>query len=256
MMALEPVGAGAWQGTGPRYAWGGLYGGQIVAQALWAATATVDPAFGVHSLHAYFIRAGDHAEPVRFEVTRVRDGRSLCTRRVAARQAPGVLLEMTASYQLHEEAVEAQVAVMPPVGPPGRYPSDGWSPMFDRRPAVRGPGESSAWMRLSDPLGGDPVLSVAGLAYLSDDLPTEAVASLYPGFEPERPLEHQLFAASLDHSIHLHRPAAPDRWHLHSFTCDGVRSARGVGVGRVFAEDGAHVATIVQEVLLRPVRGG
>src|SRR5690606_11163492 len=68
MMALEPHGTDGWVGAGPRYPWGGLYGGQIVAQGLRAAASTVDPAFRVHSLHAYFIRLGDHTEPIRFEV--------------------------------------------------------------------------------------------------------------------------------------------------------------------------------------------
>ena len=104
MMALEPHGTDVWVGTGPRYPWGGLYGGQIVAQALRAGTFTVDPAFRVHSLHAYFIRRGDAAEPIRFEVDRVRNGRSFCTRRVTARQSVGVILEMTASFQVDEEA--------------------------------------------------------------------------------------------------------------------------------------------------------
>ena len=81
MMALEPHGTDVWVGAGPRYPWGGLFGGQIVAQALRAATFTVDGSYRVHSLHAYFIRPGDHTEPIRFEVDRVRNGRSFCTRR-------------------------------------------------------------------------------------------------------------------------------------------------------------------------------
>jgi acyl-CoA thioesterase II len=79
MMALEPHGTDVWVGAGPRYPWGGLYGGQIVAQALRAATFSVDAAYRVHSLHAYFIRSGDHSEPIRFEVDRVRNGRSFCS---------------------------------------------------------------------------------------------------------------------------------------------------------------------------------
>ena len=251
MMALEPHGTDVWVGTGPRYPWGGLYGGQIVAQGLRAGTFTVDQAFRVHSLHAYFIRSGDHTEPIRFEVDRVRNGRSFCTRRVTARQSVGVLLEMTASYQIDEEAPQVQTAVMPSVGAPDELPSDGWSSIFERRTAPRKRGRSTAWLKVADPIGADAGLQAAGLAYLSDDLPTDAVVSLYPHWDLDLPAEGQFFSASLDHAIYFHRPTVSDRWHLHSFTCHGLMSSRGVSVGYVFTEDGTHVATIVQEVLLR-----
>src|ERR671913_2145855 len=99
MFELQPHGADTYVGTGPRYPWGGLYGGQIVAQALRAASATVEPDKVVHSLRAYFIRRGDHTEPVRYEVDRTRNGRSFTTRRVVARQAVGAILNLEASYQ-------------------------------------------------------------------------------------------------------------------------------------------------------------
>jgi acyl-CoA thioesterase-2 len=254
MMALEPHGTDVWVGAGPRYPWGGLYGGQIVAQALRAATFTVDPVFRVHSLHAYFIRLGDHTEPIRFEVDRVRNGRSFCTRRVTARQSVGVILEMTASYQVDEEAPEAQTAVMPTVGPPADLPEDSWTPMFERRLAPRKRGEVSSWLRVADSIGDDPGLHACGLAYLSDDLPTEAVVSLYPDWDLTGQAEGQFFSASLDHAIYFHRSMAVDQWQLQTFTCHGLMSSRGVSVGYVFTEDATHVATIVQEVLLRKVR--
>ena len=190
MMALEPHGTDVWVGTGPRYPWGGLYGGQIVAQALRAGTFTVDPAFRVHSLHAYFVRSGDHTEPIRFEVDRVRNGRSFCTRRVTARQSVGVILEMTASYQVDEDAPTAQTALMPEVPPPGDLTDDSWSPIFERRVRVAGAGER--WRRgCGSPatIGDEPGLHACGLAYLSDDLPTDAVVSLVPrpGRRPARP---------------------------------------------------------------------
>src|ERR1700694_4030267 len=103
MMALESHGPDTFVGIGPQYPWGGLSGGQIVAQALRAAGATVDPAYRVHSLHAYFIRRGDHEEPIRFEVDRLRNGRSFVTRRVDARQSVGAILTLSASFQIDEE---------------------------------------------------------------------------------------------------------------------------------------------------------
>ena len=254
MMALEPHGTDVWVGAGPRYPWGGLYGGQIVGQSLRAGTLTVDPAFRVHSLHAYFIRTGDAAEPIRFEVDRVRNGRSFCTRRVTARQSVGVILEMTASYQVDEEAAQVQTAVMPDVPPPDAIADESWSPIFERRSAPRAPGRISAWMRLAAPVGDDPALQACGLAYLSDDAPTESVVSLEPavtGVASAEAFDGMFFSASLDHAIYFHRPMAADAWHLHEYTCHGLMSSRGVSVGYVFAEDGTHVATVVQEVLLR-----
>jgi acyl-CoA thioesterase-2 len=254
MMALEPHGTDVWVGTGPRYPWGGLYGGQIVAQGLRAGTFTVDDDFRVHSLHAYFIRSGDHTEPIRFEVDRVRNGRSFLTRRVTARQSVGVILEMTASYQVDEDATEVQTATVPPTKAPEDLADDSWSPLFDRRMAPRRRGDTSGWLKVADAIGDDPALQACGLAYLSDDLPTEAVVSLHPDSDPERPFEDQFMSASLDHAIYFHRPVAADEWNLQAFGCHGLMSSRGVSVGYVFTREGTHVATIVQEVLLRKLR--
>ena len=254
LMALEPHGTDVWVGTGPSYPWGGLYGGQIVAQALRAGTFTVDPAFRVHSLHAYFIRSGDSREPIRFEVDRVRNGRSFCTRRVTARQSVGVILELTASYQMDEDAPQVQTAVMPSIGGHDDLEAAGWSQIFERRNAPRKDGVATSWLRVAEPIGDDPGMQAAGLAYLSDDLPTEAVVALYPAWDLDRSVDDQMFSASLDHAMYFHRPMASDRWHMHHFTCHGLMSSRGVSVGYIFTEDGTHVATVVQEVLLRKVR--
>jgi acyl-CoA thioesterase-2 len=256
MMALEPHGTDVWVGAGPGYPWGGLYGGQIVAQSLRAATRTVEPAFRVHSLHAYFIRSGDASEPIRFEVDRVRNGRSFCTRRVTARQSVGVILEMSASYQVDEEAPEVQTAILPAGTPEVDevVDDDSWSPMFARRKVPGGRGEAAAWMKVADAIGPDRDLQACALAYLSDDLPTEAVVSLHPDCDPEAGMDQQFMSASLDHAIYFHRPLAADGWHLQTNTCHGLMSSRGVSVGYVFTADGTHVATVVQEVLIRTRR--
>ena len=87
IMQMQSHGPDTWVAAGPRYPWGGLYGGQIVAQALAAAFEAVEAPLRVHSLHAFFIRPGNHEHPVRYEVDRIRDGRSFVTRRVVARQS-------------------------------------------------------------------------------------------------------------------------------------------------------------------------
>ena len=120
-------------GIGPRYPWGGLYGGQIVAQALRAAASTVEEGFVVHSVRAYFIRRGDHTEPVRYEVDRIRNGRSFETRRVVARQAVGAILNLEASFQLPEPSEDVP-AILPPEGvpTPDELVEESWSPVFRR----------------------------------------------------------------------------------------------------------------------------
>src|SRR5512135_2482654 len=130
MMALEPHGPDTFVATGPRYPWGGLYGGQIIAQALRAASLTVDPAYQLHSLHAYFIRLGDAAEPIRLEVDRIRNGRSFLTRRVVARQSVGAILNMSSSFHMAEEGAEVQTEDMPCVPPPEELAHNSWSPLI------------------------------------------------------------------------------------------------------------------------------
>src|SRR3954451_14524695 len=130
MMTLEQHGPDTYVGVGPSYPWGGLYGGQIVAQGLRAAGLTVDPVFRVHSLHAFFIRRGDADEPIRFEVDRIRNGRSFVTRRVEARQSVGAILTMAASFQVDEDAPEVQTAEPPAVPAADGLASDGWSELF------------------------------------------------------------------------------------------------------------------------------
>src|SRR5262245_43546276 len=111
---LEPHGPDTYVGESPRYEWGRIYGGLVVAQALRAAVLTVKPEHGVHSLHAYFILGGDLAEPVRYEVDRVRNGRSFTTRRVVARQSAGAILTLECSFQREEDGPDTQSSKMPP----------------------------------------------------------------------------------------------------------------------------------------------
>ncbi len=261
MMALEPHGTDVFVGVGPQYPWGGLYGGQIVAQGLRAAANTVEPEFRVHSLHAYFIRRGDHEQPIRFEVDRLRNGRSFVTRSVVARQPVGAIFEMSVSFQRDEPGHDVQIAQLSEVpGPEESVVSDRWSSMFERRFAVARnaeEGRAAAWLRMTHPVGDDPVLQACALAYMSDDLPTDAVVALHPDRPApgnDDPDEWGFMSASLDHAIWFHRPLRTEDWHLHSFTSHGFLSSRGLSVGHVLTDSGVHVATIAQEVLLRPAR--
>jgi len=262
---LEPHGPDTFVGIGPRYPWGGLFGGQIVAQALRAAATTVDSDQHVHSLRAYFIRRGDHTEPIRFEVDRIRNGRSFSTRRVVARQAIGAILNLEASFQAPEAATDVQTVPMDTRIPgPDTLDSDAWSTAFDRRSVPKellvddvrtGAGRSAAWMRVTADLSAtstdDQLLHRCWLAYMSDDMPADTVRSAHPDF---RDTEGVTYTASLDHTIWFHRPFRADQWHLYDFSCHGYTGGRGLGIGHVFTPDGRHVATVAQEVLMRDTR--
>jgi acyl-CoA thioesterase-2 len=256
MMALEPHGPDSFVAAGPRYPWGGLYGGQIIAQALRAASLTVDPAYQLHSLHAYFIRLGDAEEPVRLEVDRIRNGRSFLTRRVVVRQSVGAILNMSSSFHVPEEGAEVQTEDMPRVPPPEELDPDTWSPLIERRLLGEdiAPGRVGAWMRLAEDIGEDPILNACALAYLSDDLPTDAVVARHPNRPPRKASERRFWSASLDHVIWFRHPMRVNEWHLHDFTCRGLVGTRGLSVGSIFDRAGRHIATVSQEVLIRPVR--
>ena len=116
------------------------------------------------------------------------------------------------------------------------------------------PGRIGAWMRLTEDLGDDPVLNACALAYLSDDLPTDAVVARHPDRPPRNAKERRFWSASLDHVIWFHRPTRVRNWHLHDFTCRGIVGTRGMSVGSIFDQAGRHVATVSQEVLIRPAR--
>lgn len=244
-------------GSGTPYPWGGLYGGHIVAQALRAAAASVEPEFRPHSLRAYFIRPGDAAEPVRYEIDRIRNGRSFCTRRVVARQAAGAILNLEASFQVPEETGAVQTFALDEVPPPEDLTDDSWTERFERRfvPGTDERGRARAWFRMTDPVGDDPLLHACALAYVSDDLPTDSVLRVKPlgPIPDESPWEH-VFSVSLDHAVWFHRPLQADDWHLQDFSCHGFSDGRGLAIGHVFAPDGTHAATVAQEVLLRRLR--
>lgn len=251
MMTLAEHGPDTFVGRGPEYPWGGLFGGQIVAQALRAAAHTVPAPFAVHSLHAYFIRKGDASSPIRLQVARDRDGRSFATRSVEARQASGAILTMQASFQ-QQGAVTGQVqtATPPDVPGPDGLARDSWTPMFERTLFPPAQGEASGWLRVPD-LEDDPILAACALAYLSDDLCTDAVRSLQ-GETTGEGLEAWT-GISLDHAIWFQGgPLSASGWQLHHMRTDGLLPPRGLAFGHIFDLHGGHRATVTQEVLLRP----
>lgn len=252
MMRLDERGPDSLIGRGPRYPWGGLFGGQIVAQSLVAAAATVDPSYRIHSLHAYFIRKGDAEEPIRFDIDRLRNGRNFVTRAVVARQSRGAILHMSASFQAGQADRYVQTHPFPEVPKPDSMADSSWSRMIDRRFVTDEGGRAMAWLRIPEAPPGDPVLAAAALAYLSDDLATDAVRSQQQAADGVT--ERSWNGISLDHAIWFHQTPTGDAWQLHDFRCEGVGIPRGLARGQIFAPDGTHLATVTQEVLLVPAQ--
>ncbi len=271
------------QGDSQRQPWGRVFGGQVLGQSLVAAQRTVDPARPVHSMHGYFLRAGDDREPITFSVERLRDGTSFSARRVQALQFGRPILSMIASFQLPATGPDHQApapAVPDPdtlptlqeryavleqdqagqAGQPDREGEAGrrWrrarpvdlrhveDPVF-LRPAEQPGRRQCVWMRATAPMPDEPALHAAVLAYASD----------YSMLEPVLRAHGLAFAdpglklASLDHAMWFHRPARADEWLLHVLESPSAQGARGLGTGQVYTRDGVLVATVAQEGMIR-----
>ena len=254
LLALEPHGPDTFVGVSPPYDWGRIFGGQVIAQALWAAAATVPAARPVHSLHAYFILGGRLDEPVRYEVDRVRNGRSFMTRRVVARQSYGAILTLEASFHLDEPGPDVETVRAPPDVPgPDELPERGWGWMLERRevPTIPGTGRARTWVRADDSVGDDPVRQACALAFATDTGTVTAVRALHPNGGGDGWSDDVFMGASLDHAVWFHRPVRTDRWVLIDVKSESLTGVRGLTIGRVFDDEGRHVATVAQEALLR-----
>jgi acyl-CoA thioesterase-2 len=256
---LEPHGPDTYVGRVARYPWGKrLFGGQVVAQALRAAINTVDSDRAPHSFHSYFIRPGSPYEPIRFEVERLRDGRSFTTRQVVARQSGGAILNASVSFQVAEDdEADAQLATMPAGLPSPDDPTlrnDSWGALLDRRAVDLDDGRHGYWIRLLADLGDDPVLHVCGLTFMSDAAPFRAGRSAHPDFTNDAEDRERFVGASLDHSLWFHRPTRADQWHWFDTRSHGLAGGRGLVSGDVLTADGVQAATLVQQILLRKNR--
>ena len=258
LMALRPQGGDRFLASGPRYPWRVLYGGQVIAQALGAAAHTVRPDAHIHSLHAYYLRAGSDAEEIEFAVERVRDGRSFAARAVCARQGGKAIVRLLASFHVDEGSEEHPTAVAPDVPAPGELPSGGWTALYDRRYAPIGErARCLAWLRMTDSLGEDAHLQACALAFAADDIFDDAVlALLHPDRPPANDLDDHdwsISTQSLDYSVWFHRPVKADGWRLLDYRCRALANACATVVGDVFDETGLHLATVAQQMLVRRV---
>lgn len=237
-----------------------IFGGHVAAQALTAATRTVAADRPAHSIHCAFVRSGRPGLPLRISVARDRDGRAFSTRQVTVRQRDTVIFEMTASFQVQEPGDDWTATPMPDLPGPDDVPSGGtflaelptlsvfeWKVLPEH---CANPGTLDAahpaWVRAVEPLGDDPAVHRAVIAGISDL--GSVRGTMRPGFD----LAYGTFTgASLDHALYLHRPARADEWLLTHMEPLSNHAGRGLGIGRAWSADGAHVATWVQESLLR-----
>ncbi|WP_051969369.1 acyl-CoA thioesterase [Kitasatospora azatica] len=258
------------------------FGGQVAAQALTAGGRTLEPGRHVHSLHGYFLRPGDPARPIVYQVERIRDGRSYATRRVTAVQRGEAIFTLSASFKSSEVSGDRRRTMPQVPGPeelPDPFPVWAEADPEDFRkaagfrsldirfipsdakglpPECEGVPQQFVWLRSASPLpADDPLLQVCALTYLSD-LTLASTTALH--LQPHRFQRHEpprITLASLDHAMWFHRPFRADQWLLFAQRSPSVSDGRGLALGEFYDRDGVLVASAVQETLLRerkPVR--
>jgi acyl-CoA thioesterase II len=274
LLDLETIDLNLFRGKQPHTMMQRVFGGQVAAQALVAASRTAPEHMQVHSMHSYFLRPGDTAVPIVYDVDRVRDGRSFATRRVLARQHGRPIYGLTASFQVAEEGLEHQ-DVMPTVPAPedafdvsaAMAAADSerreewqreWAALDLRHAGDSRPGGALAnetqpavvryWIKVADQLPDDVLVHRAALTYVSDM--TLLGATLVPhGLHPS---SSGVQAASLDHTVWFHQPHRADEWLLYDQASPIAVGGRGLALGRLFTQDGRLVASVAQEGLIRP----
>lgn len=272
-LQLQPFGANTFQASNEADRFGRIFGGQLLAQAIYAASTTVDQ-HTPHSLHAYFLQTGDSSRPVEIEVRHVRDGRSMATRQVSVSQGDRTLLTALASF--HSNVPEPELSPEPlKVPPPEEMPllqhwvdrvpqamrrnAQTW---IDAPPALemridepttflggrQTSNPRSHWMRLPRNIADTPALHTALLAYASDYLMLDMALRSHP-----HPADYAAVAAvSLDHAIWMHRPVDFHEWHLYTQETAAIAGHRAMVRGVIRDTAGHTVASTAQEVLVRP----
>jgi acyl-CoA thioesterase-2 len=262
LLALEKLEENFFRALSPLTPSQRVFGGQVLAQALVAASRTTPSDRSCHSLHAYFLRPGDPKVPILYEVDPSRDGGSFSVRRVVAVQHGAQIFVLAASFQKDEQGFEHQAA-MPAVPPPEEL-SDAdqatllqglWqSRPFQFRPVTprslsdrppRAPLDH-VWFRVPPPLEAEAVLHQALLAFASD------MSLLDTALLPHgKGILSNLQVASLDHAMWFHRPFRADEWMLYSQESPSASGARGFSRGLIFARNGTLIASVAQEGLIR-----
>jgi acyl-CoA thioesterase II len=272
ILDIETLEVNLFRGLSPQVGWQRVFGGQVIGQALVAANRTVNGRLA-HSLHAYFLRAGDPSVPIIYNVDRIRDGGSFSTRRVVAVQHGLAIFSMAVSFHKEETGLEHQIK-MPEVPPPESLPSESELKecLIDRLPEPvkaywqrerpieirpvdlsrylspenRAPSQQ-VWIRATGQLGDDQSLHQCVLAYASDFTLLDTALSAHGRFV----FDPRLMLASLDHALWFHRKLRADDWLLYAQDSPISGAGRAFCRGMLFTREGELVASTAQEGLLR-----
>jgi acyl-CoA thioesterase-2 len=280
LLDLEQIEVNIFRGVSPDEGWQRVYGGQVIGQALVAASRTVeDESRTAHSLHGYFLRPGDTSIPILYTVDRIRDGRSFTTRRVVAVQRGQAIFSMSVSFQVFESGLEHQVE--PPRVPKPEeclserelhkkfekdIPADFKGrveklrpiemrfvePMNEFNPEPMEP-EQHVWIRTVDTMPDDVRLNQCLLAYASD------MTLIDTSYRPHAVSwgDERFQVASLDHAMWFHKPFKTDDWMLYQQDSPASGGGRGFSRGTFFDASGNLIASVAQEGLIRlHTRGG
>jgi acyl-CoA thioesterase-2 len=273
LLKLEKIEENIFRGQSQDLGFGNVFGGQVLGQALSAASQTVPQGRQAHSLHGYFMRAGDASRPIAYTVDCIRDGKSFTTRRVVAVQKGRPIFSMAASFQIREPGFDHQDDMPDVRGPEGLEPELEMArkladhlppgikekilcdkpieirhvnPINPLKPEKRSP-EKYVWFRAIGPLPDDMAMHQYLLAYASDF--NLVGTSLYPHGRTFWDPTMQM--ASLDHAMWFHRDFRLDDWLLYAMQSPSASRARGLAIGRIFTRDGRLAATVSQEGLIR-----
>ncbi|MGA8708155.1 MAG: acyl-CoA thioesterase II [Steroidobacteraceae bacterium] len=273
ILNVERIDKDLFRGTNARNSWTRVYGGQVLGQALMAASMTIDDARPVHSLHAYFMRPGDPQNNIIYQVERDRDGSSFTSRRVVAIQHGQPILNLAASFHIAESGLHHQIA-MPDVPAPEKLRAEAelweeWSdevpadvrslfkapraieyrPVAPQRPSAAHATEprQTIWFRATAPVPKDPALQRAMLTYATD-AHLLGTALLPHGAHWLSP---RIQVASLDHAVWFHDDVDMEQWLLYAQDSPWSGGARGINRGLVFARSGELLASVAQEGLIR-----
>lgn len=272
VLELEPLEINIYRGQNRDIGTGRVFGGQVFAQALVAARRTVDEPREAHSVHGYFLRAGDLKAPIVFFVDRPRDGGSFTSRRVTAIQHGEAIFHLSASFHVDEGGLDHQAEMPEAPSPDSLKPElESIREIADQLPAPirnvltqdrpidfrlvpssagvmrNGAPVRAAWFRAVDALPDTTITHQALLAYASDYgfLPTSLMAHGVTYYDP------RLQMASLDHSLWMHRAFRADEWLLYVMDSPSAAGARGFVRGQIFTQSGVLVASVAQEGLIR-----
>lgn len=244
-----------------------VFGGQVLAQSVLAASRTVETDRPIHSMHGYFLRPGDTGHGITFAVDRLRDGRSFTARRTQAFQQGVPIFSMIASFQAEEDGLDHSEP-MPDVPDPDDIAEPDTTRLHPLNPRsviglplqarhvegslwngdeVASSARQNVWIRVRRRLPDDPLLHRAALAYMSDMSIQEPVLRAH-GLSWSA---SGVNVASLDHAMWWHRPARADEWLLYSQVSPNARGARGLSTGRLYTRDGVLVASVAQEIMVR-----